>query len=67
MYYGIGCCQQFQIQILTTGTEYLEDKGVYLQGHHFFITMYIFPISMSDFKIRQKKSPYEADSSFTYS
>ncbi|MBW4477635.1 MAG: hypothetical protein KME54_12365 [Tolypothrix brevis GSE-NOS-MK-07-07A] len=25
--------QQFQIQILTTGTVYLEDKGVFLQGH----------------------------------
>ncbi|MBD2342179.1 hypothetical protein H6G64_35260 [Calothrix sp. FACHB-156] len=25
--------QQFQIQILTTGTVYLEDKGVSLQGH----------------------------------
>ncbi len=25
--------QQFQIQILTTGTVYLEDKGVFLQEH----------------------------------
>ncbi len=25
--------QQFQIQILTRGTVYLEDRGVFLQGH----------------------------------